>query len=105
MTFDLKPNISQLAPVDRHLPTLVHEPCFVIATRGDQAEAAKAPQAGFARSKLKAMDPEIARNQDYDDHDANDGKDVHSVPLHSMMMARCGLARRVSATSSIVLPP
>jgi hypothetical protein len=37
---------------------------------------------------LKAMDPEIARNQNYDDHYANDGKDVHFVPLQTMMMAR-----------------
>jgi hypothetical protein len=43
------------------------------------------------------MDPEIARNQHYDDHYANDGKDVHSVPLHSMVTARGVLARRVSA--------
>jgi hypothetical protein len=30
------------------------------------------------------MDPEIARNQNYDDNYANDGKDVHSalLPLH-----------------------
>jgi hypothetical protein len=37
----------------------------------------------FTRSEAKAMDPEIARNQDYDDHYANDGKDVHfcSTPL------------------------
>ena len=27
------------------------------------------------------MDPEIARNQNYDDHYANDGEDVHSVLL------------------------
>src|ERR1700745_4295985 len=39
---------------------------------------------GFARSKAKAMDPEIARNQDYDDHYANDSEDVHSalLPFH-----------------------
>ena len=30
------------------------------------------------------MDPEIARNQDYDDHYANDSEDVHSalLPFH-----------------------
>jgi hypothetical protein len=49
---------------------------------------------GFARSKAKAMDPEIARNQNYDDHHANDSKDVHSVPLHSIKMERGVLARR-----------
>ena len=27
------------------------------------------------------MDPEVARNQNYDDHYANDGEDVHSVLL------------------------
>ena len=39
---------------------------------------------GFARSKAKAMDPEIARNQNYDDHYANDSEDVHSalLPFH-----------------------
>jgi hypothetical protein len=40
----------------------------------------------FARSKAKAMDPEIARNQNYDDHhaNANDSEDAHSalLPLH-----------------------
>jgi hypothetical protein len=39
---------------------------------------------GSVRSKAKAMDPEIARNQNYDDHHANDSEDVHSalLPLH-----------------------
>jgi len=56
---------------------------YAIATRGDRAEAAKALQAGISPDqKLKAMDPEIARNQDHDHHDANDSKDVHSVLLH-----------------------
>jgi hypothetical protein len=27
------------------------------------------------------MDPEIARNQNYDDHHANDSEDVHSALL------------------------
>ena len=36
----------------------------------------------FARSKAKAMHPEIARNHNYDDHYANDSKDVHSALLH-----------------------
>jgi len=62
---------------------------YAIATRGDRAEAAKALQAGISPDqKLKAMDPEIARNQDHDHHDANDSKDVHSVLLHSMTVAR-----------------
>ena len=41
----------------------------------------------FARSKNKAMDAEIARNQNYDDHDADDGKDVHSalLPYYDMI--------------------
>jgi hypothetical protein len=35
----------------------------------------------FVRSKAKAVDPEISRNQKYDDHYANDGKYVHfSLP-------------------------
>ena len=40
-----------------------------------------AARVGFARSKAKAMDPEIARNQNYDDHYANDSEDVHSALL------------------------
>jgi hypothetical protein len=33
------------------------------------------------------MDPEIARNQNYDDHYANDSEDVHSalLPLHDLL--------------------
>jgi hypothetical protein len=31
------------------------------------------------------MDPEIARNQNYDDHYADDAKDVRSVSHHSTM--------------------
>jgi hypothetical protein len=42
---------------------------------------------GFARSKAKAMDPEIARNQNYDDHYANDSEDVHLLYSRSMMIA------------------
>jgi len=40
--------------------------------------------------KLKAMDPEIARNQNYDDHYADDSKDIHPalLPLHDMTLAR-----------------
>jgi hypothetical protein len=48
---------------------------------------------GFARSKAKAMDPEIARNQNYDDHYANDSEDVHSAYSRSMMIVRRVLAR------------
>ena len=42
------------------------------------------------------MDAEIARNQNYDDHYANDSKDVHSalLPLHDD--ARSVLDRHVS---------
>ena len=45
---------------------------------------------GFARSKAKAMDPEIARNQNYDDHYANDSEDVHSalLPFHDDSVRR-----------------
>jgi hypothetical protein len=46
------------------------------------------------------MDPEIARNQDYDDHYANDGEDVHSVPLHSMMMGRCACTPHIRPISA-----
>ncbi len=31
----------------------------------------------FARSKIKSMHSEIARNQNYDDHYADDSEDVH----------------------------
>lgn len=36
------------------------------------------------------MDPEIARNQNYDDHYANDSEDVHSVllPFHDDSVRR-----------------
>jgi hypothetical protein len=37
---------------------------------------------GLDRSKAKAMHPEIARNQNYNDHYANNSKDVHSALLH-----------------------
>src|ERR1700736_2363401 len=63
---------------------------------------------GFVRSKAKAMDPEIARNQNYDDHYANDSEDVHSalLPFHddsarrarSMMIARRALAQLASTS-------
>jgi hypothetical protein len=41
------------------------------------------------------MDPEIARNQNYDDHYANDSEDVHSALLPFLMIARGMLARFV----------
>jgi len=41
------------------------------------------------------MDPEITRHQDYDDYDADDGKNVHSGPLHSMMAPRCASTPRI----------
>jgi hypothetical protein len=39
---------------------------------------------GFAKSKTNAVDPEIARNQKYDNHYTNDGKDIHFalLPIH-----------------------
>src|SRR5260370_41131370 len=57
---------------------------------------------GFARSKAKAMDPEIARNQNYDDHYANDSEDVHSalLPFHDDSARR---ARTPSVSASIKL--
>ena len=42
------------------------------------------------------MDAEIARNQNYDDHYANDSKDVHSALLPLNDDARSVLARHVS---------
>src|ERR1700730_5612869 len=59
---------------------------------------------GFVRSKAKAMDPEIARNQNYDDHYANDSEDVHSVllPFHDDTARR---ARSTSKYKSFLSPP
>lgn len=69
------------------------------------------------------MDPEIARNQDYDDHYANDSKDIHFalLPLHDdgARCARrhvprryqhhtvtCGsVRRRPSKSKSLLSPP
>ena len=34
---------------------------------------------GFATSKAQAVHPKIARNNNYDDHYANDREDVHCV--------------------------
>ena len=36
---------------------------------------------GLIRSKADAVDPEIPRNQNYDDHYADDSEDVHSAAL------------------------
>jgi hypothetical protein len=59
---------------------------------------------GFVRSKAKAMDPEIARNQNYDDHYANDSEDVHSalLPFHDDSARR---ARSASKYKSFLSPP
>ena len=59
----------------------------------------------FARSKTKTMDPEIARNQNYDDYHADDGKNVHSALLpHDDMITTGALALQktmVIATAGI----
>jgi hypothetical protein len=42
---------------------------------------------GFARSKAQAMHPEIACNNNYDDHYANDREDVHlPAPVYEIVM-------------------
>jgi hypothetical protein len=46
-----------------------------------QAICAQWSKASFARSKANTMDPEVARNQYYNDHYANDSKNVHSAAL------------------------
>ena len=48
------------------------------------------------------MDPEIARNQNYDDHYANDSEDVHSalLPFHDDSARR---ARTTSVSAAIKL--
>ena len=57
----------------------------------------------FVRSKAKSMHPEIARNQNYDDHYANDSEDVHSAllpfPDDSALRAR---SRYVSAAINLI---
>jgi hypothetical protein len=60
---------------------------------------------GFARSKAKAMDPEIARNQHYDDHYANDSEDVHSALLPFMMIDRWLGATEASKYKPFLSPP
>jgi hypothetical protein len=48
------------------------------------------------------MDPEIARNQNYDDHYANDSEDVHSalLPFYDDAARR---ARTPSVSAAIML--
>ena len=50
------------------------------------------------------MDPEIAGNQNYDDHYANDSEDVHSalLPFHDDSARR---ARSASKYKSLLSPP
>ncbi len=50
---------------------------------GQQGPSARSE---FAKSKTNTMNPEIARDQNYDDHHADDSKDVHFVlpPHHDM---------------------
>lgn len=57
---------------------------------------------GSAGSKAKAMDPEIACNQNYDDYYANDGEDVHSALLRSVTIA-CGVLARLCVSVAIGL--
>jgi hypothetical protein len=49
------------------------------------------------------MDPEIARNQNYDDHYANDSEDVHSIllPFHDNS-ARRARSSYVSAAIKLI---
>src|SRR5579864_265912 len=51
---------------------------------------------------LKPMNPEIARNQNYDDHHANNSENVHSPLLPFMVIARSGLAQRHSVVGGSV---
>jgi hypothetical protein len=55
-----------------------------------------------AGSKATAMDPEIASNQDYDDHYTNDGKDVHFFNSHLMVAMRGVLAARNPAAIGVI---
>src|ERR1700739_3535916 len=63
----------------------------------------RSPQCRFVKSKAKAMDPEIARNQNYDDHYANDSEDVHSalLPFHDDS-ARRARSSYVSAAIKLI---
>ena len=62
----------------------LHQALLFSATLPPPAPPSTTGFAGFAGSKAKAMDPEIAGNQNYDDHYANDSEDVHSalLPFH-----------------------
>ena len=63
----------------------------------------------FARSKAKAMHPEIARNQNYDDHYANYSEDVHSfcsrIYFILYMSRRCDRTPRLRNTIGLLPPP
>ena len=48
------------------------------------------------------MDPEVASNQDYDDHYTNDGKDVHFFNSHLMVAMRGVLAARNPAAIGVI---
>src|SRR5580692_5147351 len=63
------------------------------------------PLRRVARSKAKAMDPEIARNQNYDDHYANDSEDVHLLYSRSMMIDRWLGATEASKYKPFLSPP
>jgi hypothetical protein len=51
------------------------------------------------------MDPEIARNQNYDDHYANDSEDVHLLYSRSMMIDRWLGATEASKYKPFLSPP
>jgi hypothetical protein len=48
------------------------------------------------------MDPEITRNQNYDDHYANDGKYVHSAILRLHDDGAAALARPLYLPNSVI---
>ena len=58
-------------------------------TQGSRKDS-KGTLTGFARSKTEAVDSKVARYQKYDNHYADDSKDVHFavLPLHDEG-ARC----------------
>ena len=83
---DIVPIVGPTSPVnDATEPGRYLEPSlFTLMERRPPLLAERDFETGFVRSKAKAMDPEIARNQNHDDHYANDSENVHSalLPLH-----------------------
>jgi hypothetical protein len=63
-------------------------------------------RSAFARSKVKSMHPEIARNQNYDDHYANDSEVfIAPTPLRNYGTWRDGMSCLRPSTIGLLPPP